>query len=205
MPQSQGRDRPAPRPRARRATAAPAVPPDGYEALHRRFGWVVPRRFNIAEVCARRWAADPSTAGQTAVIATAPDCADQHHSYAELQAQANRLSHALQTLGVCRGDRVAIVMPQRFETAVAYMAVLQMGAVAVPLSQLFGPDALAFRLHDSEALVALCDSSTLAAVQTVSAHCPALHSVIAVDAALEGASALDWAAVLAQGDRKSVV
>jgi acetyl-CoA synthetase len=42
---------------------------------------------------------------------------------------------------------VAIVMPQCFETAVAYMAVLQMGAVAMPLSLLFGPDALEYRLQ----------------------------------------------------------
>ena len=52
-----------------------------------------------------------------------------------------------------RGDRVAIVMPQRFETAVANMAVYQLGAVAMPLSMLFGPDALQYRLHDSQARV----------------------------------------------------
>jgi acetyl-CoA synthetase len=169
--------------------------PDHYNELHRRFRWQVPARFNMAQVCSRRWAADATHAGKTAVIATAPGQPDVVHSYAELQAQANRLSNALVALGVQRGDRVAIVMPQRFETAVAYMAVLQMGAVGMPLSQLFGPDALEFRLHDSEAVVALCDASTRAAVQGVSGNCPALHSVIAVDG---GAGALDWAAVLAQ-------
>ena len=54
------------------------------------------------------------------------------------------------------GDRVAIVIPQRFETAIAYMAVFQLGAVAMPLSMLFGPDALQYRLYDSEAVVAIC-------------------------------------------------
>ena len=65
----------------------------------------------------------------------------------------------LAALGVRRGDRVAIVMPQRFETAVAYMAVLQMGAVAMPLSILFGPEALEYRLQDSEAVLAICDEA----------------------------------------------
>ena len=115
----------------------------------------------MAEVCSRRWAADPATASQTAVIACSPDREARHHGFAELQDQANRLSNALAALGVRRGDRVAIVLPQRFETAVAYMAVLQMGAVGMPLSQLFGPEALEFRLHDSEAVVAICDASTL--------------------------------------------
>ncbi|MDO9293637.1 MAG: AMP-binding protein, partial [Hydrogenophaga sp.] len=161
--------------------------PDHYADLHGRFGWQVPRRFNMAAVCSRRWAADPATAQQTAVIATAPGQPDRHHSYAELQQQANRLSSALAALGVRRGDRVAIVMPQRFETAVAYMAVLQMGAVGMPLSQLFGPEALAFRLQDSEAVVAICDGSTLAAVQSVSGNCPQLRALIAVEALAPGA------------------
>ncbi|MGM9428275.1 acyl-CoA synthetase [Hydrogenophaga sp. MI9] len=169
---------------------------DGYADLHRRFGWQVPQRFNMAEVCSRRWAADPGMASQTAVIACAPDREDRLHSFGELQDQANRLSNALAALGVQRGDRVAIVMPQRFETAVAYMAVLQMGAVGMPLSQLFGPEALEFRLRDSEAVVAVCDAGTLAALQSVSGQCPVLRSVIAVDTGAKGV--LDWTTVLAQ-------
>jgi hypothetical protein len=174
--------------------------PDHYADLHSRFGWQVPEHFNMAVVCSRRWAANPATAQQTAVIACAPGQPDRRHSYAELQQQANRLSNALEVLGVQRGDRVAIVMPQRFETAVAYMAVLQMGAVGMPLSQLFGPEALEFRLQDSEAVVAICDASTLAAVQSVGGNCPLLRSVVAVDGQGGGATALDWAKVLAQAD-----
>ncbi|MDP2264631.1 MAG: AMP-binding protein [Hydrogenophaga sp.] len=196
MVRSQGRDKASPaRGRANRSGQASAS--DGYGALHSSFRWAVPEHFNMAEVCMRRWAADPAVARQTAVIACAPDQPDRHHSYAELQDQANRLSHALTALGVRRGDRVAIVLPQRFETAVAYMAVLQMGAVGMPLSQLFGPEALAFRLHDSEAVAAICDASTCQALQAVAADCPLLSSVIAVDAAATSA-ALDWAPLLAQ-------
>ena len=47
-------------------------PLDLHDALHSRFGWHVPEHFNMAQVCARRWADDPRHAGQTAVIATAP-------------------------------------------------------------------------------------------------------------------------------------
>jgi acetyl-CoA synthetase len=175
---------------------ASAREPDAYAALHAGFRWHVPTEFNMADACMRRWARDARAAQRTAVIATAPGQPDRAHSYGELFAQANRLANALQVLGVQRGDRVAIVLPQRFETAVAYMAVLQMGAVAMPLSQLFGPEALEFRLHDSEAVVAICDASTLGGVQSVSANCPRLQDVIAID--VPDGSALDWAALLAQ-------
>jgi acetyl-CoA synthetase len=101
----------------------------------------------------------------------------------ELQEAANRLSNLLVAQGVRRGDRVAIVLPQRFETAVAYMAVLQMGAVAMPLSILFGPEALEFRLQDSEAVLAICDEASIGAVQGVRARCPQLRAVIGLGAA----------------------
>ena len=72
-------------------------------------------------------------------------------------------------------------MPQRFETAVAYMAVLQMGAVAMPLSQLFGPEALEFRLQDSEAVVAIGDApARWQCLQAVRANCPVLRKVLGV-------------------------
>jgi len=176
-------------------------PQDLYDSLHSRFGWQVPDHFNIAAVCMRRWAEQPTTATRTAVIACAPGRHPRHHRYGELMDQANRLSNALAALGVQRGDRVAIVLPQRFETAVAYMAVLQLGAVGMPLSQLFGPDALEYRLHDSEAVVAICDQPSLPALLGVRERCPLLRVVIALDGdgTPEGMRAdLDWTELLAQ-------
>ncbi|MDP2016334.1 acyl-CoA synthetase [Hydrogenophaga sp.] len=174
---------------------------DMYAALHSRFGWQVPEHFNMAQMCMRRWAEDPAHAVDAAVVACAPGQSDRRHSYAELLDQANRLSNALTALGVQRGDRVAIVLPQRFETAVAYMAVLQMGAVGMPLSQLFGPEALEFRMHDSEAVVAICDQPSLPALLGVRNDCPLLGCVIGMDGdgTPEGMRAdLDWTELLAQ-------
>ncbi len=163
---------------------APAwQPPAAYQQLHGDFVWRVPELFNMAGACCARWAALPDAAQRVAVRVYAADGAQVTHSYAELQAQANRLSNVLLGLGVARGDRVAIVLPQRFETAVAYMAVLQMGAVAMPLSQLFGPDALAFRLQDSQAVLAIGDEQTLPGLAEVRGVCPDLRNVIGVWAA----------------------
>jgi acetyl-CoA synthetase len=115
-----------------------------------------------------------------AIRAHGVDAAASTLTFAELQSMANRLSNLLASLGVQRGDRVAIVMPQRFETAVAYMAVFQLGAVAMPLSILFGPEALEYRLQNSDAVVAICDENSFAAIQEVRGKCPALRQVIGV-------------------------
>ncbi len=181
MPVSQNRDKATPARQA--AFSAKANGPVAYQRLHQGFSWEVPPHFNIAEVCCGRWAAGPDAAKKIAIEAYRGGAAGAQYSYAQLQQQANRLSNALQAQGVARGDRVAIVMPQCFETAVAYMAVLQMGAVAMPLSLLFGPDALQYRLQDSEAVLAICDASALAHVQAVRSACTALRAVLGVGAA----------------------
>ncbi|MBI2771889.1 MAG: AMP-binding protein [Burkholderiales bacterium] len=164
--------------------------------MHRGFRWQVPEHFNIAQACCGQWAQRPDATKRVAVYAHSARPAADFLSYAQLQEGANRLSNVLRALGVKRGERVAIIMPQRFETAIAYMAVFQLGAVAMPLSMLFGPEALEYRLQDSEAVAAICDESSLASLRAVRAQCPALRKVIGVGTALEGAD-LEWESALA--------
>ncbi len=157
------------------------VSPDRYAALHQGFGWQVPADFNMAQACCGRWATAPDASRRVAIREHVAGQGLGHSwSFAQLQEAANRLSRVLDAQGVRPGDRVAIVLPQRFETAVAYMAVLQMGAVAMPLSMLFGPDALAFRIQDSQAAVAIADESAWAALVQARAECPGLRTVIGV-------------------------
>ena len=170
---------------------------DNYAQMHAGFRWLVPDEFNIAEVCCGRWAAQPDASQRIAIHEDGTGVEATSHTYAQLQEQASRLSHVLVSLGVARGDRVAIVMPQRFETAVAYMAVFQMGAVAMPLSMLFGPEALEYRLNDSEAVVAICDESSIDSVLSVRAACPALRRLLGVGDAAVTAD-LEYDAALAQ-------
>ena len=168
---------------------------DNHARMHAGFGWRVPADFNIAQACSARWAAGPDAGDRIAIRAHGAAAGADTLTYGALQRSADRLSHALAALGVRRGDRVAIVMPQRFETAIAYMAVFQMGAVAMPLSMLFGPDALEYRLRNSEAAVAICDESSIGNVLSIRAACPALRTLIGVGAAALRAD-LDWIAEL---------
>jgi acetyl-CoA synthetase len=155
---------------------------DRYDELYRSFRWNVPPRYNIARACCGQWAADRSRfalywedeAGATAA-----------YSFWDIQVAANRLSNALAGLGVKRGDRVAIILPQRPETAIAYMAIFQMGAIALPLSHLFGPEALEYRITHAGASVAIVEPTTIANLWAVKAKLPELKHVIGVAGARE--------------------
>ncbi len=180
--------------------AAPQT--DHYAALHSSFRWQVDEYFNIADVCCRRWATGGAKVApkRVAIRAHQTGAATTFYTYGQLQQAADALSHVLVQLGVQRGDRVAIVMPQRFETAVAYMAVFQMGAVAMPLSMLFGPEALEYRLQDSDAVLAICDENSIASVNTIRSRCPALRTVVAAGAAA-GQGDIDYEPALAAQQR----
>jgi acetyl-CoA synthetase len=170
---------------------------DRYEALYRSYRWDVPARFNIARACCGQWAADRS---RFALYWEDESGTRAAYSFWDIQQAANRLSNALAALGVARGDRVAIILPQRPEAAIAYMAIFQMGAVALPLSHLFGPDALEYRLAHAGASVAIVEPTTLPSLWAVKDRLEALRHVIGVGGARES-GVLPWDDLLARAGR----
>jgi acetyl-CoA synthetase len=168
------------------------MPADRYREVCAQHRWNVPTEFNIAAAVCRRHAHDRS---RVALYWEDETGAKAMLTFHELQEQANRLSNALAALGVGRGDKIAIILPQRPETAIAHIACYQLGAIAVPLSFLFGPDALEYRLDNSETKVALVDSASLLNLATIRDRLPLLGHVIGVAGARE-AWTLDWATLL---------
>jgi acetyl-CoA synthetase len=167
---------------------------DRYQEICASYRWNVPPDFSIARAVCGRWAQDEA---RVALLWEDESGATARYTFSELQRQANRLSNALAGLSVGRGDKVAIMLPQRPETAIAHIACYQLGAVAVPLSFLFGADALEYRLANSDTRVALCDPASLPNLAPVRDKLPLLTHVIGVAGARESWTE-DWDAVLAK-------
>jgi acetyl-CoA synthetase len=118
---------------------------DDYRALHAGFRWRIPQRFNIGVACS-----DAHPPGDVALIDVAGSGA-RAWTYGELSGLSNRFANVLAGLGIERGDRVAFVLPQGISAALVHLGTYKSGAVALPLSGLFGPTALRHRLVDSRA------------------------------------------------------
>jgi acetyl-CoA synthetase len=153
---------------------------DRYEELYRGWRWDVPERLNIAELCCGRWSRDRS---RFALYWEDESGAAAKYTFWDIQREANRLSNALAGLGVKPGDRVALILPQRPEMAIAYMAIFQMGAVALPLSHLFGPEALEYRMEFAGASVVLVEPTTIANLWAARDKLSHLRHVIGVGGA----------------------
>ena len=115
---------------------------------------------NIGVVCV-----DEQDQDATALVVVAKDETHTTYTFGDIKEHANRLANALTDLGVGRGDVVAIVNPASLETAVAFMAIFRMGAVALPMSSLFGPDAIAYRLDNSEAKAVIASAANASKVR----------------------------------------
>ena len=148
-----------------------------FDDLCRTFRWQVPGDLNIAQqVCDRHTAQAEqpalyyeNRAGETAM-----------YTFGQIKSLSNRLGNALKGLGVNPQDRVAVILSQRVETALTHLACYKIGAIALPLSILFGPDALSYRLQDSGSTVVITDASQREIIQGLRPELPDLKHVIGV-------------------------
>jgi len=117
------------------------------------------------------------------------------YSYLELDSEVNRAAHALESLGVSVGSRVAASMPNHAELVVMFMATMRLGAIWVGLNRpLAGPEK-AYILNDARASVFLGADEMVEQVLEQRSQCPTLGHVLRAE---PGDRSSEWATLLAQ-------
>jgi acetyl-CoA synthetase len=170
---------------------------DTYEEICRNFKWEFPEYFNIGVDICDRWADDKN---RVALIYLDPDDVEHKITYWELKNASNRLANALREHGVAREDRIGILMAPAPETLIAHIAVYKLGAILVPMIQLFGPLAIEYRLKNSGATGVIVDRKNLPKILEIKDRLPDLKLIMAVDA--EGRQdVLDFQETMARGSR----
>src|SRR5438309_8957279 len=169
-----------------------------YDRLIREFRWQIPARYNIGVDVCDRWATrEPD---QAAILEVNARGEVTPIPYGELRERSNRLANALASRGVKRGDRVAVLLPQTHQTAVAHIAIYKMGAIAVPLAALFGVDALDYRLRDAGVKAVVTNGAGAAKLAGIRDALPELQCVLCTDGASGGADDYHDALAAASAD-----
>lgn len=153
---------------------------DSYERARREFTWELPETYNPAIDCCRKHDPNETALVSEPVDEDSPDRSPRatELTFGEIDEQSDRLAAGLAELGVEAGDRVGVVVPQKPQNPITHLANWKLGAVSVPLTVLFGPDALQYRLADSEARAVVVDPSVREAIQEIRHNCPALEHVV---------------------------
>ena len=159
-----------------------------YDQLWSDFKWQIPTHFNMGQATARFGVSDPD---RIALYYENENGACRQYTFGQVLKNSNRLANALIGSGVKQGDRIGIVLPQRVEAGVAHIAVYMAGAVSLPLSVMFGEDALQYRLQDSGAKIVITDGARRDLIESLKDSCPELQTVIDCDSsATDGYAAL---------------
>ncbi|MBI5305050.1 MAG: alpha/beta fold hydrolase [Chloroflexi bacterium] len=103
---------------------------------------------------------------------------DRALSYRELNDATNRLANALSNLGVKKGDRVALLLPNSPQMVIAYYAALKIGAIVVSLNPLSNVDELAHQLNDAGAETIIALSNFYPAIKVVRVGTPLKHVIL---------------------------
>jgi acetyl-CoA synthetase len=167
------------------------TPAKNYQDLTNRFAWQIPERYNIGVDVCDKWAArDPD---RLALIHLGGGDAGargpiERYSFGDLRRLSNQLANLLEARGLRPGDRLAILLPQAPETALAHIAAYKLGVVAVPLFTLFGTEALAYRLANCGAKALVTDHAGIEKIGEIRDRLPDLEILLCRDGPGPGAA-----------------
>ena len=147
---------------------------DSYVEAREQFSWELPDSYNPASFILQNLD-DPD---RTALVEASTG---RTYTFADIDQRTGRLASALAGLGVEPGDRVGVLSPQRVETPVTHLACWKLGAVTIPLTTMFGPEAIAYRLGDAEATAVVVDPTVSEALAEASHECDTVTDVLVLD------------------------
>ncbi len=146
-----------------------------YDDIYRSFEWKIPRYFNMGVDICDKWAHQRY---RLALVYEDEKGGIEKYTFWDLKRLSNGLANGLTANGIGPGDRVGILLPQSPEAGISHIAVYKMGAVVMPLFTLFGPEALAYRLNNSEAAAVITDGANLSKILEIMDDLPHLKTVI---------------------------
>ena len=148
-----------------------------------RFVWDIPETYNIGvDICDKHAASAPE---KCAIVDVDPEGNATQYSFQQLRDRSNQLANALAETCAPQ-DRIAVLLPQCFETAVAHVAITKMGCISLPLFTLFGPEALLHRLRDSGASTIITNVVGTELIAPLRAQLTDLKRIICIDGAPAG-------------------
>jgi len=133
--------------------------------------------------CARTYPDHPAILDSSGVV-----------DYTELDRKSDELAAALASLGVVKGDRVALYCSNCDSFAIAYAGIIKAGAVVVPVNLLLTPGEIAYILNDCDAKGILLHAAFAEPFEAFSGDVASLSFAIAIGADLPGM--LSWESLL---------
>ncbi len=100
------------------------------------------------------------------------------YTYQEMDEESNKVAGGLASLGITKGDRVAMMLPNIPEFLFTFFGIQKLGAIAVPFNTMYKGREISFILQDSGAKAIVCLSNFSNLIQEIQRECPELKHII---------------------------
>lgn len=146
-----------------------------YDEIYNSFKWEIPDFYNIGVDICDKWAHQRY---RLALIYQDEKGQVEQYTFWDLRRLSNKFANGLKEYGIVQGDRMGILLPQSPEVGISHIAIYKIGAIVIPLFTLFGPDALEYRLSNSEAKGIITDETNIHKILEIRDKLPDLKVII---------------------------
>jgi long-chain acyl-CoA synthetase len=100
------------------------------------------------------------------------------YTYQEMNEESNKIAGGLAGLGLVKGDRIALMLPNIPEFVFSFFGIQKLGAIVVPFNTMYKGREISFILRDSGAKAIICLSNFSNMIQEIQSECPELKHII---------------------------
>ena len=173
---------------------------NNFEELSLTFKWNIPEFYNIASDTVDQ----NNYQNRIALINFLQDGKIEEWSFIDIKRSANKLANVFDHFHLEANARVGIILGQCPETAVAHMACFKSGKISIPLFNLFGTEALHYRLLNSRASLVICDNIGLNKIFEIKDRLPDLKKIICIDSNDETSNVFNFKKLLEQASESYI-
>jgi acetyl-CoA synthetase len=156
-----------------------------YDDVYRNWKWNVPEYFNMGADCVDKHVREGR--GDRTVLIWENDRGETaRFTYSEMKVLSDRFGNVLKNLGLGKGDRFLIRLPNLPQFQIAFIGGVKIGAVPIPSSCMFKPREVEYRLVDSSSKMAISVPEYVSAIDEIKGNCPDLEDIIVVGETGEG-------------------
>jgi carnitine-CoA ligase len=107
-------------------------------------------------------------------------CDGKEISFEEINSISSKVASLFHELGVSKGDKVSLYLPNCLEFVYCWFGLAKLGAVLVPINNYFKSDETSYVINNSDSKIVVTDSNALEMVLSIREECPSIEYVISV-------------------------
>ena len=150
-----------------------------YQEEKEQWKWNIPEYYNIGYDCVDKHA-EGKNKDKKALIWENEQGDTEHYTFAQMQELSNKFGNILKNLGIGKGDRFLIRLPDIPAFQVSFIGGVKIGAVPIPSSVMFRSKEIEYRVKDSKSKAVITTSKYVKEVHEIKKSCPSLKYIIVV-------------------------